>query len=389
MRSLRGNDQSVVRALNRNAILNMLLRNAPLSRVQLKEHSGLSGAAVTLVVAELIADGLVEERATGTSTGGRPPVLLSVNYRARAAVGFKLMEHSLDAVLTDLSGEVQHHLHCDLPDTEPGTVVRTAAAVTETLIAKSGVPRHKLAGVGMGLPGVIDSKSGVCVHSSYLKWRDVPIAELLEQALGVPAIIDNDVNAFAAAERLFGHGRDAMHLVVVTVGRGIGAGLIANGRAYRGAKGGAGELGHTVIERGGRLCGCGKLGCLEAYASEPAITARANQLAPDLPLDTIEAVLAHASDERINALLSDAGERVGLALANLVNLFNPELIVIGGEGVRLGESYFTALRRALREHAFDSLADDLPVMIEPWGDEAWARGAACLAVSRTFDLEVN
>lgn len=389
MRSLRGNDQSVVRALNRNAILNMLLRNAPLSRVQLKEHSGLSGAAVTLVVAELIADGLVEERATGTSTGGRPPVLLSVNYRARAAVGFKLMEHSLDAVLTDLSGEVQHHLHSELPDTEPGTVVRTAAAVTETLIAKSGVPRHKLAGVGMGLPGVIDSKSGVCVHSSYLKWRDVPIAELLEQALGVPAIIDNDVNAFAAAERLFGHGRDAMHLVVVTVGRGIGAGLIANGRAYRGAKGGAGELGHTVIERGGRLCGCGKLGCLEAYASEPAITARANQLAPDLPLDTIEAVLAHASDERINALLSDAGERVGLALANLVNLFNPELIVIGGEGVRLGESYFTALRRALREHAFDSLADDLPVMIEPWGDEAWARGAACLAVSRTFDLEVN
>ena len=389
MRSLRGNDQSVVRALNRNAILNMLLRNGPLSRVQLKDHSGLSGAAVTGVVAELIEDGLVEEMEVGLSTGGRPPILLTVNYDARAAVGFKLMERGLDAVLTNLSGEVQRHIRRDLPDTQPDTVVRTAAAVTETLLAESGVPRERLAGIGMGLPGVIDSKSGVCVHSSYLKWHGVPIADLLAQAIGVPAIIDNDVNAFAAAERLFGHGRHAMDLAVVTVGRGIGAGLVTGGRAYRGARGGAGELGHTIVERVGRPCDCGKRGCLEAYASEPALVARARETVPELDLGTIEAVLAHADEPQVHALLADAGERVGIALANLVNLFNPELIVIGGEGVRLGDVYFSALRRALRANAFDGLADDLPVIIEPWGNEAWARGAASLAISRTFDLEVN
>lgn len=389
MRSLRGNDQSVVRALNRNALLNMLLQGAPLSRVQLRERSGLSGAAVTAVIAELIEDGLVEEQATGPSTGGRPPVLLTVHYNARAAVGFKLMERGLDAVLANLGGEVGHHVRCDLPDTRPETVVRTAAEVTARLLDGSGVSRERLVGLGMGLPGVIDTESGVCVHSAYLGWHGVPIAELLERATGVPTVIDNDVNAFAAAERLFGHGRQARHLAVVTVGRGIGSGLVANGRTYRGARGGAGELGHTVSERGGRVCDCGKRGCLEAYASEPALVARAREAAPDLTLPDIHAVLAQRDDPRLRALLTDAGERVGVALANLVNLFNPELIVIGGEGVRLGEPYFSALRRTLRENAFDGLADDLPVIIEPWGDEAWARGAASLAISRTFDLEVT
>ena len=389
MRSLRGNDQSVVRALNRNAILNMLLRSGPLSRVQLKDHSGLSGAAITTVVAELIDDGLVEEQAVGASTGGRPPVLLAVNYSARTAVGFKLMERGLDAVLTNLSGEVRAHIHRDLQDTLPETVVRTAASMTAELLQQCGVPSDRLAGVGMGLSGVIDVITGICVHSSYLQWRNVPIAALLEQAIGVPVVIDNDVNAFAAAERLFGHGRHALHLAVVSVGRGIGSGLVANGRVYRGARGGAGELGHTVTERRGRLCDCGKLGCLEAYSSEPALVSRARELAPDLGITTIETLLGQADDARIAALLDDAGERVGTALANLVNLFNPELIVIGGEGVRLGEVYFGSLRRALRENAFDGLADDLPVLLEPWGDDAWARGAASLAISRTFDLEVN
>lgn len=389
MRSLRGNDQSVVRVLNRNAIFNTLHREGPLSRVQLKERSGLSGAAVTGVVSDLMRDGLVEEREGGVSSGGRPPVLLAVNYAARSAVGIKLMERRLKAVLTNLGGEVQRHLQVDLPDHQPATVVRTVVAAVDALLAQTGTRKEHLMGLGMGLPGVIDVRRGVCLHSDYLQWQDVPIGELLEDAIGVPIALDNDVNAFAVAERLFGHGKAASTLVVITVGRGIGAGLVANGQVVRGRDGGAGEFGHVVTEPGGRRCECGKAGCLEAYASEPALVARAQELAPELAITSADDLLAHRGDPRVAGLLTDAGTRIGLQLANLVTLLNPELIVVGGEGVRFGDSLFTPMRAALREHSFAGHARDLPVVIEPWGDDVWARGAASLAVSHAFDLDLQ
>ncbi|THF85550.1 ROK family transcriptional regulator [Deinococcus sp. KSM4-11] len=389
MRSLRGNDQSVVRVLNRNAIFNTLHREGPLSRVQLKERSGLSGAAITGVVGDLMRDGLVEEREGGVSSGGRPPVLLAVNYRARSAVGIKLMERRLEAVLTNLGGEVQRHLQVGLPDHRPETVVRTVQSAVEALLTQSGTRKEQLMGLGMGLPGVIDDRRGVCVHSDYLQWHEVPIGALLEEAVGVPIALDNDVNAFAVAERLFGHGKATSNLIVITVGRGIGAGLVANGQLVRGRDGGAGEFGHVVSETGGRRCECGKAGCLEAYASEPALVARARELASDLEITQADDLLHHLDDPRIAGLLRDAGQRIGIQLANLVNLLNPELIVVGGEGVRFGDPLFTPMREALREHSFASLAVDLPVVIEPWGDEVWARGAASLAVSHAFDLDLQ
>lgn len=389
MRSLRGNDQSVVRALNRNAIFNTLHREGPLSRVQLKGRSGLSGAAVTGVVAELIRDGLVEEREAGVSTGGRPPVFLSVNYGARSAVGIKLMEQHLEMVLINLGGEVQHHIQCLLPDHAPETVVQKVREAVHLLLSRTGTETSRLLGLGMGLPGVINATSGVCVHSDYLGWDHVPIARLLEEAVGVPVTVDNDVNAFAAAERLFGHGKGASDLAVITVGRGIGAGLIANGQPVRGRDGGAGEFGHVVAEKDGRPCECGKRGCLEAYASEPALVTRAQETAPDLCVVHGDDLLRHRDDPRVAALFADAGERIGMQLANLVNLLNPELIVIGGEGVRFGDALIRPLRAALRTHSYTGLAENLPVVVEPWGDEVWARGAASLAVSRTFDFPLE
>jgi predicted NBD/HSP70 family sugar kinase len=383
MRSLRGNDQRVVRALNRNAIFNTLHQEGPLSRVQLKVRSGLSGAAITGVVAELIRDGLVEEREGGLSTGGRPPVLLSVNYGGRSAVGIKLMERCLEAVLTNLGGEVQRHIQVQLRDQAPETVVQ---AVQQAVVTLDAGP---LIGVGMGLPGVVNAAQGICVHSDYLGWQNVPIARMLEEALGVPVTVDNDVNAFAAAERLFGHGKGVDDLIIVTVGRGIGAGLIANGQVLHGRDGGAGEFGHVVVEKDGRLCECGKRGCLEAYASENALVARIRELAPELSVSGPDDLLTHLDDPRVAALLADAGERVGMQLANLINVLNPALIVIGGEGTRFGEALLGPLRMALRAHAYASLATDLPVVVEPWGDDAWARGAASLAVSHAFDLNLE
>lgn len=388
MRTLKG-DQSTVRAINRRLILNHIRQTGPVSRAHLAELTGLSPAAVTAVTAELIADQFLLERAMGESSGGRPPILLDLNASAHYAVGIKLMESRLIAVLTDLSTQVIEQESITLEHHDPEYIADRADEVSRDLLERAHSSRDRLIGLGLGLAGVIDALSGVCLSSPYLGWRSVPIADLIRERLGASVWIDNDVNAFAAAERLFGHGKRAQNFAVVTVGRGIGSGLVLGGELYRGRDGGAGEFGHTLSEPGGRVCECGNRGCLEAYASEPALVERYNQgRSKKNAVRDVHGFLERADrgDEVARDLLEDAGRRVGRNLANLVNLLNPELIVVGGEGVRLGEAFFTPMRRAMREHAFNGLAENLPVFIDAWGDDAWARGAATLAVQRAFDL---
>lgn len=381
-------DQSTVRSINRALVLNLLRQHGALGRNELSERTRLSSAAVTGVVAELIEQGLVVEGRSGPPRGGRPPVLLEIAYDAWHAVGVKVMEDALEVVLTNLRTEVLARSHVRLTSTRPPALVERLAAEVARLLESSRRSPERLVGLGVGMAGVIDPAEGVCVYSPFLHWREVPLRHLLEEKLSRPVHLDNDVNALATAEMLFGRGKDARNFAVVTVGRGIGAGLVVNGEIYRGAGGGAGELGHTVSEAGGRLCECGKRGCLEAYASEPALLAQALERFPELKTGRHSLRLGdllRAAEEGhggARALLVEAGERLGIALANLVNLLNPEMIVIAGEGVRLGERLLRAMEEALRQHAFNGLAHRLQVHINPWGDDTWARGAAGLTVQR-------
>jgi predicted NBD/HSP70 family sugar kinase len=381
-------DQSTVRSINRALVLNLLRQHGALGRNELAERTRLSSAAVTGVVAELIEQGWVIEGRSGLPRGGRPPVLLEIAYDAWHAVGVKVMEDALEVVLTNLRTEVLARSHVRLTSTRPPALIERLAAEVGRLLRSSGRSPERLVGLGVGMAGVIDPAEGVCVYSPFLHWQEVPVRRLLEEKLSRPVHLDNDVNALATAEMLFGRGKDARNFAVVTVGRGIGAGLVVNGEIYRGAGGGAGELGHTVSETGGRLCECGKRGCLEAYASEPALLAQATERFPELQTgrrglglsDLLRAAREGHGGARV--LLSEAGERLGIALANLVNLLNPELIVLAGEGVRLGAEFFGPMEQSLRQNAFNGLARDLEVHLDPWGDDAWARGAAGLTIQR-------
>lgn len=381
-------DQSTVRSINRALVLNLLRQHGTLGRNELAERTRLSSAAVTGVVAELIEQGLVAEGRSGRPRGGRPPVLLELAYDAWHAVGVKVMEDALEVVLTNLRTEVLARSHVRLTSTRPLALVELLAAEVARLLETSGRSPERLVGLGVGMAGVIDPAEGVCVYSPFLHWREVPLRRLLEDKLSRPVHLDNDVNALATAEMLFGRGKDARNFAVVTVGRGIGAGLVVNGEVYRGAYGGAGELGHTVSEAGGRRCECGKRGCLEAYAAEPALLAQALERFPELKTarrslrlgDLLRA--AEEGHGGARALLAEAGERLGIALANLVNLLNPEMIVIAGEGVRLGPAFFGPMEQVLRQNTFNGLAQNLEVRLDPWGDDAWAQGAAGLTIQR-------
>jgi predicted NBD/HSP70 family sugar kinase len=219
------------------------------------------------------------------------------------------------------------------------------------------------------------------------------LRQKVEERIGIPVHIDNDVNTLAMAEKWFGAGQGVDDFLVVTVGRGVGLGIVVNGQLYRGARGGGGEFGHTVVDPQGPRCDCGKRGCLEAYVADPALLRQAREAASEGRLGKIEAAdltttrmveLARDGEPVLREIFARAGRTLGTAVANLINLFNPTLIIVSGEGVRSGDLLFGPMQEAVAEHTFDGLGQDTRIVIQDWGDEAWAWGAASLVLQGIY-----
>ena len=392
-------NRQLTRAINRSTVLNAVKDEGPVSRTNIVRLSGLSPATVSGITADLIAEGLIYEKAAGDSTGGRPPILLALNHDAAYVVGLKLAERHISAALTDIEATILFTL--TVPVTGMIVVERavaTLAGAVEQVIAKASVPRGRVTGVGIGLAGIIDAGRGLCRYSPFLDWHDVPLKWLVEEEIGIPVYIDNDVNTLAMAEKWFGAGQGVDDFLVVTVGRGVGLGIVVNGQFYRGTRGGGGEFGHTVMDPDGPLCDCGKRGCLEAYVADPALVRAARDAAAQGRLGsvdpdqlTVERVteLARAGDGTLREVFAQAGRMLGMGIANLVNIFNPALIIISGEGVRAGDLLFGPMREAVAQYTFDGLAGDTEIVVQEWGDEAWAWGAASLVLQGIYKSPVH
>jgi N-acetylglucosamine repressor len=382
-------NRDLMRDLNTNLVVNLVKTGGPISRAELARQSKLSPATITGIVGRLLRTGILSEAAVGPSRLGRPPVLLRLNQRAGYVVGIKLTEYGLTTVVTNLAAEVVHsgESATSLVGNPQAALMAIEAAVRDAL-AKSGIKRKMVLGVGVGLAGIIDAATGTCVYSHILHWRDVALTEPLRRRLQIPVWVDNDVNTLAVAEKWFGAGVGLRHFLTVTVGRGVGLGVVINGELYRGAFGGAGEFGHTIVAPGGPPCQCGREGCLEAIVSEPVLRSQASS-ALGRPVSSQELVtLAAGNDQRVRQLLSDAGRQLGLAIANLVTLLNPERIIVSGESTRLGAVFFDPMREAVRETAFAGVGATVDIVIQRWGDDAWAIGAATLVLRELFSLPV-
>ncbi len=384
MQSIRTGSKQLIREINQALVLNAVRTHRALSRTDIARTTGLGLPTVSGITSELIEAGLVVEGETRASAGGRRPVLLSLNAAAGYAVGAKLTEHEVIAVLTDLDANVVARHVVTLARTDLDTVVDAIAACADALVPAAG--EHPVYGVGVGLAGVIDRDRGVVRRATYTTWQSVPLGALLEDRLALPVVVDNDVNALVAAEQWFGAGRGIADFVAVSLGRGVGMGMVLDGRLYRGGGGGAGEFGHMKVDFGvdAPACPCGGRGCLETHVSEPAIAAAVSAIVGE-PV-TIETVYgrAAAGDRAALGALADAGRLLGVGVGNLLNLLNPRLVVIAGEGTRGYPHLAAAMLEAMRAAAFDGLADDVAVIVEPWDDEAWARGAASLLLGELF-----
>lgn len=383
-------NRDLIRAINRSTVLNTIKTNGSISRVEIARKTGLSAATVTGITAELIEDGLVFEKAEGDSRGGRRPILLAINPQGGYVVGVKLMEKHVVGAITDLEATIIAKHFEEHTAQSPDVAVDILTDVVNTLVGEIQISRNRLLGVGVGLAGIVNARDGILRYSPYFGWRDVPFVELLLSRLQIPIYIDNDVNTLTLNEQLFGSGQGIENFLTVTVGRGIGLGIVVNGQLYRGGYGGGGEFGHTVIDPTGPPCACGKQGCLETYVSDPSLLKFAAQAAArrELPenIETMDDLIACAQSGNTAAqtIFAQGGEKLGFGIANLINILNPQEVIISGEGIRSGKFLFDPMNAAITQNVMPGLADDTDIRIDEWEDDAWARGAASLVLRELF-----
>jgi predicted NBD/HSP70 family sugar kinase len=380
-----------MRELNRAAVLALIGQHGPIARVTIARELALSPATVTAVTREFVREGLVREVDQAPSNGGRPAILLGLDAGAAHAIGIKISPDRLTAVHVNLSGEPLEYEDRPFDATAPGAIERLAGIVTALMSAWSR-PGSRLLGIGLGVPGIVDSEQGL-VQAPILGWPAMPLARELQDRLGVPVLIDNDVNTLAVSERLYGRGRSKDNVLTVTIGRGVGLGIVASGAIQRGHRGGAGEFGHVTMVEGGPLCECGKRGCLEALVADPALVDQAIA-AGLIPAGTsisegTAALLSRADegDAAAREIYAQAGGMLGRAVAGLVSIFDPELVIVGGEGTVAWAHLRGAFDRSLRAHVFPPLAD-VAVEVDRWDDRSWARGAAALVLGASFSASL-
>jgi N-acetylglucosamine repressor len=385
-RSTRALGRDKLRQVNQVAVFTAIHEHGPISRGDLATELRLSAAAVTGITSPLVASGLVYEAEHGVTTGaGRKPILLRVNYDFAYVFGVKVSNTAVTTALTNLEAEVVSCRKDELERHDVETVVDTVCRAVESLSELPAVRGKRIAGIGVDLPGIVDSVMGLVRASPLLGWREVPIARMLEERLGIPALAENDVNALATAAAWFGPGKGHNDFLVLTLGRGVGLGIVLNGNIYRGPQGGAGEFGHTLLDAFGPTSEQTGQGTVEALLSDGALVARARERLPGLarlasPEDLV--VAADSGNEDARAFFDEAGIVLGKALANLVNIFAPSLILLGGEGMRAAELLLPSARQAMREHSFGDLSEHVELVVHSWGDDAWAQGAAGLIASR-------
>ncbi len=383
-------NRDLIRAINRSTVLNTIKTHGPISRAEIARFIKLSAATVSGITAELIDDGLIFEKETGDSNGGRRPILLALNPQGGYVVGLKLLESQVVGVLTDLEATILAKHTQALDNHSLDQAIDTLGLVVEALVSQCDLEQKQLLGVGLGLAGIIDAQHGRLRHSPTFGWRDAPIGDLLRKRVQTPVHIGNDVDTLTLTEKWFGKGQSVDNFLTVTIGRGVGLGIVVNGQIYSGFQGGAGEFGHTVIDPAGPQCACGNRGCLETYVSDPALLRKAKEAVErgELPetAQNLDTLLQQAQEGNpvAAAIFAQAGQVLGRGIANLINIFSPQRIIMSGEGVRAGDLIFGPMYDTLALHVMPGLAEDTEIEVDVWNDDAWARGAASLVLQELF-----
>lgn len=402
-----GSNLNTVKAHNIQAILMSLLYEKQISRAELSNRTSLSSATVTNLANELITQGFITEieptllEVESKRAVGRPRRMLRLIPNARYAIGVHIGVGLFRVAITNLHAVILDNRIVEFErETPPTEVLERVAREIEDLLSSSAIDRQRILGIGVGASGLVNHDKGLNVLAPRLGWQNVEIQDVLEKRLGFPVCVDNNVRAMAIAEAFFGAGRGVNVLAFVYGRIGVGAGFVVNGQVFRGSGAGAGEIGHTImVPEGGQPCRCGQEGCLETLVTEPVIIRKAVELAKQHPesllakymddesqtssIDTIFAA-AREGDQIAKEMVENQICYLGIALANLVNVLNPEMILLGGVFAQADDLFLPIACKVMRETAFGGLGDDVIVEPTSFGWRAGVVGAAALALMDFF-----
>lgn len=388
-------DSTSIRERNLSLVLNQVRQAGTISRSALVHQIGLSAGTISNLANILLENGFIYESGPGKSSGGRRPILLQFNYKARYVLGIDMGATHIMAVLMDLQGHVvaSKHSKYDVINDPDGTI-DIISQMARGLLTQQGLSKKIVVGMGITLPTPLAGENLDRLTTIFFPaWENCDIRASIRTHFDIPLYIENDANAGAIAEKWWGNGRDYSNLAYIKLGTGVGSGLILNNEIYRGNGGTAGEIGHTTIDPTGPACRCGNQGCLEGLVGIPAIIQEAEQrLRKDRPdwvsncpitIDSlIEAALS--GDPTARSIIANAGSFLGIGIANLVNVFNPGLVVLGGELTAAGDLLLNAVRAAVNRRAMPKASSEVKIMVSSLGDDAVAIGAATQAMQHAF-----
>lgn len=398
--AIRKGDRRLMRELNNAHVLRVIRAEGPISRVEISEKTGLGLSTVSNIVNELFESKILLEVGEGDSSGGRKPNMLDLNYSARYIFGVKIGAGQTWIALTDLRGTLLELNEFAFPiQSDPSQLLLTISDTIKGIIRQRKLLKSALLGIGVGVSGLVSSETGVCLYSPILHWKEIPLKTELERMTRLPVMVENDVNTFAYGKLQLEFQRKVSSLICVTTGIGVGAGIVIDGKMYRGHDGGAGEFGHVSIDIHGPVCSCGRKGCLDVLASDQYLLQRAHQLAEEgqsLLLQSFrdsnnlspDAILsaAQAGDPAAKQIYREMASHLGHGIANLVNLFNPEKIVIGGEGIVAAPLFIETVRQTVEQAVFPRLNAYLEISLDDGREDTWLQGAAFLVIENFFEM---
>ena len=363
---------------NRNLVLHTIIQTESISRAEIARVTSLTKTTVSDIVADLIAEGLVAETGIGESLGGKSPILLSLLPNARNLVGLNLAQNQFQGVIVNLRGQVQKRIDLPVNGADGEQAMDRVYTILDELIAASGQPP---VGIGVGTPGLVNSRAGVVVNAVNLDWHDFPLGQLLKERYHLPVSVLNDSQAAAIGEYTYGKGHTPeSSLVVINAHHGIGSGIVLNGRLYQGDGGGAGEIGHVVVvPEGGRLCRCGNRGCLETVSSAQAILQRMHEhtSAPGLTLDEVRRAYVQG-DPLAQRLVTESAYYLGLAISALVGILNIREIVLSGDMTCFGDAWLDTIHTTLHRTALTHSAQETHLAFGQLGGDAVALGSTAI-----------
>ena len=390
-----------LRTNTRALILDTIRRAKRIARIDLAQSTQISQATVTTVTADLIKQGLIEEVARDDKPGetrrGRPRVDLQLRADAHLVAGLKVADTTFSVVLANFEGTVleEYEHPRPAPHVPLKVFIDQVKHALDQTVARADLSLSDLSAVGVGIAGWVAAKQGLVHWSPYFDEQNLRLGDLLQEALALPVFLDNDANLVALAEKYLGDADQCANFIVVTIESGVGMGIVIDNEIYRGARGCGAEFGHTKVQLDGALCRCGQRGCLEAYVADYALLREAalhpalfGDASPDACIQNLLAA-ARAGEPTAQSIVTRSSRIFAMGLANLVNLFDPELIILSGERMTFDHLYANDVMEMIKSSIVQVGANPPEIVIHKWGGFMWARGAAAFALVGVADIALR